>query len=208
MLHIEPFILLRDYGTNTWLLYDDVSLEGVLVDPAAPSEMLLERIKDLNLKIKMIINTHGHGDHIGGNAFFAERLNAPLAIHKDDAAMLTDNLKNLSAYMGSSLPIKAADVLLEDGYTLNLGEHELKVIHTPGHTPGGICLYIDKYLISGDTLFELSIGRTDFPGGSHTDLIRSIREKLFVLPDDVIVFPGHGPQTTIGLEKSNNPFLR
>lgn len=208
MLHIEPFILLRDYGTNTWLLYDDVSLEGVLVDPAAPSEVLLERIKDLNLKIKMIINTHGHGDHIGGNAFFAERLNAPLAIHKDDAAMLTDNLKNLSAYMGSSLPIKAADVLLEDGYTLNLGEYELKVIHTPGHTPGGICLYIDKYLISGDTLFELSIGRTDFPGGSHSGLIRSIREKLFVLPDDVIVFPGHGPQTTIGLEKSNNPFLR
>ena len=208
MLHIEPFILLRDYGTNTWLLYDDVSLEGVLVDPAAPSEVLLERIKDLNLKIKMIINTHGHGDHIGGNAFFAERLNAPLAIHKNDAAMLTDNLKNLSAYMGSSLPIKAADVLLEDGYTLNLGEYELKVIHTPGHTPGGICLYIDKYLISGDTLFELSIGRTDFPGGSHTGLIRSIREKLFVLPDDVIVFPGHGPQTTIGLEKSNNPFLR
>lgn len=208
MLHIEPFILLRDYGTNTWLLYDDVSLEGIVVDPAAPSEVLLERIRDLGLKIKMIINTHGHGDHIGGNSFFAERLNAPLAIHKDDAAMLTDNLKNLSAYMGSSLPIRAADVLLEDGYTLKLGEHELKVIHTPGHTPGGICLHTEKYLISGDTLFELSIGRTDFPGGSHTSLISSIREKLFVLPDDVIVFPGHGPQTTIGLEKANNPFLR
>ncbi len=208
MLHIEPFILLRDYGTNTWLLYDDVSLEGIVVDPAAPSEVLLERIKDLGLKIKMIFNTHGHGDHIAGNAFFAEKLKAPLAIHKDDAAMLTDNHKNLSVFMGSPLPSKEADVLLEDGYTLKLGEYELKVIHTPGHTPGGICLYIDKYLISGDTLFELSIGRTDFPGGSHSGLISSIREKLFVLPDDVIVFPGHGPQTTIGLEKSNNPFLR
>lgn len=208
MLQIEPFILLKDYGTNTWLIYDDVSLEGILVDPAAPSEMLLKRIESLGLKILMIFNTHGHGDHIGGNDYFATHLKASLAIHKDDAAMLIDNRKNLSEYMGSPLNNKAADILLEDGFSMNLAGRELKVIHTPGHTPGGICLLIEKYLISGDTLFELSIGRTDFPGGSHDQIIKSIREKLFILPDDVIVFPGHGPQTTIGLEKSNNPFLR
>ncbi len=208
MIQIESHILLPEYGTNTWLLYDDNSLEGILVDPAAPSEKLFERIHSLALKIKWIFNTHGHGDHIGGNNYFAQKLAAPLAIHQDDAAMLTDNRKNLSEYMGTPLKNVAADLLLEDGQSFPLAEYQIKVIHTPGHTPGCICLYIDKYLISGDTLFELSIGRTDFPGGSHAQIIKSIREKLFILPDDVIVFPGHGPQTTIGLEKSNNPFLR
>lgn len=208
MIQIESHILLPEYGTNTWLLYDDNSLEGILVDPAAPSEKLFERIHSLALKIKWIFNTHGHGDHIGGNNYFAQKLAAPLAIHQDDAAMLTDNRKNLSEYMGTPLKNVAADLMLEDGQSFPLAEYQIKVIHTPGHTPGCICLYIDKYLISGDTLFELSIGRTDFPGGSHAQIIKSIREKLFILPDDVIVFPGHGPQTTIGLEKSNNPFLR
>lgn len=208
MLNIESRILLPSYGTNTWLLYDDLSQEAILVDPAAPSEELLHRISQLGIQITMIFNTHGHGDHIGGNTWFKERLDAPLAIHSADAQMLVDNKKNLSHFLGTPLAEKEADIILEGGEVFKIGNHDLSVIHTPGHTPGCICLYGGKYLISGDTLFEMSIGRTDFPGGSHQQIISSIREKLFVLPDDVVVCPGHGPQTSIGLEKKNNPFLR
>lgn len=208
MIKIEAFDLLPAYGTNTWLLWDDASCEALLVDPAAPSEDLLQRIREGGLKILWVINTHGHGDHIGGNAFFREALNAQLMIHPADAPMLTDNRRNLSEYLGSPLACPAADIAAEDGMTLTLGSHEVCVLHTPGHTPGGICLLAEKFLISGDTLFELSIGRTDLPGGNHAQIIASIREKLFVLPDDTVVFPGHGPRTTIGLEKQNNPFVR
>jgi len=208
MPQIESHILLAEYGTNTWLLYDDAGKEGLLIDPAAPSQQLLNRITSLGLKVVMIVNTHGHGDHIGGNSWFRERLHCQLAIHRLDAPMLTDNRRNFSDYMGNPLSEKSADLLLEDGQIISLGKHDVQVIHTPGHTEGGICLLCDKYLISGDTLFEMSIGRTDFPGGSHKTIIDSIRSRLFVLEDDVIVFPGHGPRTSIGMEKTNKPFLR
>ncbi|MDZ4182749.1 MAG: MBL fold metallo-hydrolase [Candidatus Cloacimonadaceae bacterium] len=208
MLKLESSILLPEYGTNTWLLYDDESHDAILIDPAAPSQALLDRIHALGLKILYFVNTHGHGDHIGGNPFFHNALNAPVAIHAEDARMLIDNRRNLSEYMGTPLSPKAADLILKDADLLKLGNFEIEVIHTPGHTPGCICLHSGKYLISGDTLFELSIGRTDFPGGSHIAIINSIKSRLFVLPEDTIVFPGHGPNTTIGLEKANNPFVR
>ena len=208
MLKIEGHILLPDYGTNTWLLWDDESLEAFLVDPAAPSGDLLKRIRELNLRVSFIINTHGHGDHIGGNAWFKQELSCRVMIHPADAHMLTDNRQNLSEYMGTPLVCQPADVLAEEGMDLSLGKHQVRIIHTPGHTPGCICLLVEKFLISGDTLFELSIGRTDFPGGSHTQIMNSIKHKLFVLPDDTVVFPGHGPRTSIGLEKKNNPFVR
>ncbi|MDY0151318.1 MAG: MBL fold metallo-hydrolase [Candidatus Cloacimonas sp.] len=208
MIKLETYILLQEFQTNTYLLWDDDSKEAILIDPSMPDTKLLDRIRQLQLKVKMVVNTHGHGDHIGGNKYFADALSCPLAIHTDDAAMLTDNKKNFSEFMGSPVPILAAQVLLGDDDEILLGKLILKVIHTPGHTKGGICLWVDKYLISGDTLFEQSIGRTDFPGGNHKAIIKSIVEKLLVLPDDVIVFPGHGPSTTIGLEKANNPFLR
>lgn len=208
MLKIESHILLDYFGTNTWLLWDDVSHQALLIDPASPSNELLERIQALDLQVVCIVNTHGHGDHIGGNGFFRDNLNTRLAIHTADAHMLTDNKKNMSEYMGTPLAALPADLLLDDGDTFSLGEYTVRVIHTPGHTPGCVCLLCEKYLISGDTLFEMSIGRTDFPGGSHAAIISSIRDKLFVLPEDTLVFPGHGPATAIGLEKKNNPFLR
>ncbi|MDP2172883.1 MAG: MBL fold metallo-hydrolase [Candidatus Cloacimonadaceae bacterium] len=208
MLKLESSILLLEYGTNTWLLFDDESREAILVDPAAPSQAFLDRINKDSLKVKYIVNTHGHGDHIGGNPLFHNALHAPIAIHRLDAGMLVNNKKNLSEFMGTPLKGKSADILLDDGDILKLGCFEVKVMHTPGHTPGSICLLCGKYLISGDTLFELSIGRTDFPGGSHTMIINSIKSRLFTLPEDTIVFPGHGPATSIGLEKANNPFVR
>ncbi|MDD2229292.1 MAG: MBL fold metallo-hydrolase [Candidatus Cloacimonetes bacterium] len=208
MIKIESSILLPEFQTNTWLLWDTVSLEALLIDPSAASETLLNSIKDKHLKVKMIVNTHGHGDHIGGNAFFAEALKCPCAIHALDADMLVDNKKNFSDMMGYKLSLKPAEHILEDGEIIKLGEIDVKVIHTPGHTPGGICLLTGKYLVSGDTLFEQSIGRTDLPGGSNAAIQKSIKEKLFCLDDDTLVFPGHGPTTSIGLEKANNPFVQ
>ena len=207
MLKIEGYILLPDFETNTWLLWDEDSREAILVDPAAPSPDLLKRIEELKLKVKYIINTHGHMDHIGGNSWFKNHLSAPLMIHSADAPMLVNSAMNLSLYVGNPVSSAPPDVLLEDGMELSLGKYPVKVIHTPGHTPGGICLLADKFLISGDTLFEQSIGRTDLQGGNHQQIINSIKNKLFVLPDDVIVFPGHGPRTSIGMEKKNNPFV-
>ncbi|MFO8145334.1 MAG: MBL fold metallo-hydrolase [Candidatus Syntrophosphaera sp.] len=207
MLKIEVAYLLPEFGTNTWLLWDEDSRQALLIDPAAPSMELLGRIRELDLKVKLIVNTHGHGDHIGGNLWFRDQLDAKILIHAEDAAMLKDNRKNLSEYMEAPLPSHSADILAEDGMMIDLGGHQISVLHTPGHTPGCICLLAGRILISGDTLFEQSIGRTDLPGGSHDQIIRSIKEKLFVLPDDTVVFPGHGPRTSIGMEKKNNPFV-
>ncbi len=208
MLKTEQHILFPLFATNTWLVYDDESKEAILIDPAAVSKELVEHIKALKLQLKYIVNTHGHGDHIGGNSFFHKAMNAPVAIHEADAFMLIDNNKNMSAFMEMPVDLKAADVMLKEGDMINLGRYNLTVIHTPGHTRGGICLYGEKHLFAGDTLFEQSIGRTDFPGGSHADLTNSIKTKLFCLPDDTIVFPGHGPKTTIGIEKKINPFIK
>ncbi len=208
MLKIHSYILLPVYLTNTWLLWDDTTLDAILVDPSAPSMELIDHIKDHELKVTRIVLTHGHGDHIGGIPYFKHQLKCPVSIHYLDADMLIDNKKNLSEYMGSPLDPAPADILLNDEDIIEMGSHQIRVIHTPGHTPGGICLLADKFLISGDTLFEQSIGRTDFPKGSHEQIIHSIKTKLFPLPKDTIVFPGHGAKTSIGMEIMNNPFVR
>jgi len=206
MLQIASYILLPSFQTNTWLLWDNESGDAILIDPAAPDRALAAKLEQL--KVHAIVNTHGHADHIGGNSYFKNICKCPVMIHSADALMLTSSKKNLSAYMDSPIEAPAADRILNDGDTIAMGNLQIKVIHTPGHTPGSICLLVQKYLISGDTLFEQSIGRTDFPGGSHSAIIASILDKLFILPDDTIVYPGHGPRTSIGLEKTNNPFVR
>ncbi|MBM4404325.1 MAG: MBL fold metallo-hydrolase [Candidatus Cloacimonetes bacterium] len=207
MIEVKNYVLLPGYETNTWLVYDANSRQGILIDPAAPSDELLNQISELHLSISHIVNTHGHGDHIGGNSFFAEGLGALIAIHELDAPMLRDERRNFSIYFNTPIRSKAADQLLRDGDFISIGKHLLTVIHTPGHTPGGICLYHDRLLFSGDTLFEQSIGRTDLPGGSHDRIVQSIRHRLYILPDETVVYPGHGPKTSIRIEKRINPFV-
>ena len=194
---------------NCYIIYDEQSLEGIIVDPGDEADRILETVHNLNLTIKYIINTHGHADHIGANKELGEKLQAKLAIHADDAAMLTDPQLNLSVagYMGRIIISQPADILLHEKDIISFGNCRFKVIHTPGHTPGGICLVGEGIVISGDSLFAGSIGRTDFPTGSLTDLVSSLKEKIMTLDPAMQVFPGHGGTSVIGWEKQNNPYL-
>ena len=194
---------------NCYIIYDEKSLEGIIVDPGDEADRILTAVKNLNLTIKYIVNTHAHADHIGANKEIGEKLKAKLAVHADDAAMLTDPQLNLSVagYMGRLIISQPADILLHEGDIIVFGNCEFKVVHTPGHTPGGICLVGENVVISGDSLFAGSIGRTDFLTGSMTDLISSLKEKIMTLDPNMQVFPGHGGTTNIGWEKQNNPYL-
>ncbi len=197
MMAVNCYIV-RWRGTN----------EAFVIDPGEEASRILDLLIKHSLTVKAIINTHGHGDHIGANAELIKTTGAPLWIGKRDADMLTDTDKNLSRPLGLSILSPPADRLLEEGDVLKLGEGELRIIEAPGHSNGSICLIGDGFAIVGDVLFAGSIGRTDFPGGSMVMLLKNIREKLFTLNDDVLVFPGHGPNTTIGDEKRDNPFLQ
>lgn len=199
------FDLLPSYGTNTYLLWDEGSLDALLIDMAAPSQKVVEFISQNHLNLKIIVCTHGHADHIGGVKYLRELTDSQVAIHKDDAHMLKDANDNLSAHIGNALTAGKADMLLHDGDDLRFGKESLRVIHTPGHTRGSICLLRKPYLFSGDTLFQFDIGRTDLPGGNQDSIINSIRKKLFVLDDKIMVLPGHGPSTSIEDEKAGNP---
>jgi glyoxylase-like metal-dependent hydrolase (beta-lactamase superfamily II) len=207
-MKFEQFVLLKDFETNTYLLWDEKSLEAMLLDPGAPGEQVVKSITDKKLTLKYIVNTHGHGDHIGGNRYFKGKYpEAKLCIHQDDEPMLYKADLNLSLYYEKTTVSPPAEVILEDGMSLFLGKEEVKVIHTPGHTKGGVCLLTGTLLFSGDTLFAENVGRTDLPGGSFSDLAASIKNKLFSLEGMVLVLPGHGEQTTIGEEKEYNPYV-
>ncbi len=207
MLKYSRHILIDSFGTNSYLVWDDDSKEAMLIDPAAPNRNLLDLIKKQKLRLSYIVLTHGHADHLGGVGYFYEELKPKVLIHALDAAMLPDPDLNLSVMMGQYVIAPEADVKLKDGDTITLGSKVIEVLHTPGHTKGGICLKHDKLLFSGDTLFQMGIGRTDLPGGSMEALGKSIKNKLFSLAEDTIVLPGHGGKTTIGDEEVANPYL-
>ena len=196
------------FQENCYLYACPQTLEAVIIDPGDEAERILERIAELKFIPKYIINTHGHIDHIGAIDAVSAVYPVPLAIHPDDVHMYTD--EHVARMYGRRAPLveRKPDILLKEGDTISFGSLTLEVLHTPGHTPGGVCLVSPPYCVfSGDTLFYRSIGRTDFEGGNYEQLIRSIREKLYTLDEDLVVFPGHEIPTTILEEKHENPFV-
>ena len=181
-------------AANCYILGCEETKEAVMIDPGGDALGLLSKIKKLDLNIKYIILTHGHYDHTGAINEIKEKTNAPIAIHKLDKKILEDENKS-------------ADMYLKDGDELYIGSIKLKIIHTPGHSPGGISILMDGAIFTGDTLFAGSIGRTDFYKGDMEQILSSIKNKLFLLPEETKVYPGHGPASTIGSEKNTNPFF-
>jgi len=197
------------FAANCYLVSCQETKEAVLIDPGAEAKKILQIVKEAGVTVKYVLNTHGHIDHMGADAEVSQALGAPLYIHEGDKALIENPRDDLAAYQGVAKPAKA-DGFLRDGEIISFGKAQLKVLATPGHSPGSVCFYNEKekVLFSGDTLFAGSIGRTDFPGGSFPQIISSIKEKLLVLPEDTVVLPGHGPATTIAAEKQYNPFLQ
>ena len=195
-------------GANCYIVADEVSKEAVAIDPGGDADDILTFLRERGLTLVAIINTHGHFDHIGANAELKAATGAPLLIHTDDAELLTDSRLNYSHLTSERRDGPPADRLLRDGDEIAVGGLALKVIHTPGHTRGSICLLCGDHLFSGDTLFAGSIGRTDLYGGDQEAIQRSLQERLLPLPEELRVHPGHGPETTIGREKAGNPYFR
>lgn len=202
------------FQENTYVVWDEATMEAAIVDCGAlfpQEEAKIEAfVSDNNLKVKYILNTHLHLDHCFGNAWAAERYGILPMAHEEDETLLA-RMGEQARMFGLPFEVKTEKLggYLKDDDVLTLGENKIEVIHTPGHSRGGLCFYIPSagWIISGDSLFEGSIGRTDLEGGSYATLIKSITERLMTLPEETVVYPGHGPYTTIGDEKRMNPFL-
>ncbi len=194
-----------------YLVGDPITGDALVIDPADDVKRIIAEAKKNNLRINYIINTHGHVDHIGGNAEMQKATGAKIVVHEDDAIMLTSTPAMMLRMFGAKAS-PPADILVKDGDIISVGNVELKVIHTPGHSPGGISLYTPGYVFTGDTLFVEAVGRTDLPGGSWQIMYKSIQDKLFTLPENTKVMPGHNygrtPTSTIFHEKNNNPSVR
>lgn len=206
-LRIENLVL-GQVATNTYLAMNEETKELFLVDPADRADRLEQKIQEMGGTPVAILLTHGHFDHVGAVEALRSKYEVPVYAMEAEAEVLASQSLNLSGMFGCPLTLKA-DVLLKDGEKICLAGREITAFHTPGHTQGGACYYLleDDILFSGDTLFQESVGRSDFPTGSMATLVRSIREKLLVLPEDTRVLPGHNGETTIGHEKRYNPFL-
>lgn len=192
---------------NCFILADEKTRDAVVIDPGDDTGEILRIIKEKGLKVKYIVNTHAHFDHVGANKAIKDATGAELLLHEADAPVLATVTKQSRSFGMNTLPSPQPDRLLKHGDVITAGEVSLKVLHTPGHTPGGISLVEQGIVFTGDSLFAGSIGRTDFPGGDLKTLLRAIKDNLMILPDDTKVFSGHGPASTIGDERRENPFL-
>jgi len=191
---------------NCYILECEETRAAMVIDPGSDAARIISVINSHSLRVRYIVNTHAHVDHIAANSDLKEKTSASLCIHSADADILLDSQRNLSFFVGIPVSSPAPDRLLEDDDILEAGTLHLKVMHTPGHSPGSICLLGGKCIFTGDLLFAGGIGRYDFPGSSYTTLMSSLR-KVITLDDGFIVYPGHGPATTIGDERRTNPFL-
>lgn len=204
-------IVSQPFEENTYIVWRDGRTDALVIDPGLEPDLVLECLAEHGLTPAAILNTHGHADHIGGNAALKQAFpQAPLVIGEHEAEMLTDAWANLSAVFGMPVTSPPADRTVAAGEILDLAGIPLEVRHIPGHSPGHVVLIHHGKpceVFGGDVLFRGSIGRFDFPGGSHTQLVTGIHEQLFTLPDDTLVYPGHGPVTTTGHEKRTNPFV-
>ena len=192
---------------NCFIVGCQETMQAAIIDPGDEADKILQSVADSNLEVKTIINTHGHFDHVSANKGIHAATKAPILIHALDAPMLEHISASAANWGLSAENSPVPDRTLNDGDTIVFGNITLNVLHTPGHTPGGISLFTEGHVFVGDTLFAGSIGRTDFPGGDFATLKSSIQDKLFTLGDDVRVYTGHGPETTIGHEKQHNPFV-
>lgn len=193
---------------NCYIVYDENSKKALIVDPGAEAEHIIAMIEKESLQPQLIVNTHGHWDHVGAVAELKEKYGIPFYLHADDEEWLREPLCRLLGQ--GTTPAVTVDHTIDDGTVLMLGDEPLRVIHTPGHTEGGCVLWLEKadVAFTGDTLFKGTIGRTDFPGGSYEDILTSVQQKLAALPDQCVVYPGHGPKSTMAWERAHNPYMR
>lgn len=193
---------------NCYLVGCRQKKDALVIDPGDDADAVISLVERLDLTVKAIVLTHGHWDHAGAVGTLQERIAAPLLCHQDEEMLLADPRSNLAVFLDRTCdhPL-CPDRLLRHGDTVRAGRFTFRILHTPGHTPGGICLHGNGVVFTGDTLFAGAVGRTDLPGGDYVKLIRSIHEQLLPLDDETKVYPGHGPATTIGTERRENPYL-
>jgi len=211
MIQIKTLVF-NQFQVNTYILWDETG-EALIIDPgcvdAYEEKQLTDFIEFNHLKIVRLFNTHPHIDHIAGNKFVAEHFNIGLEIHKESMNILKSVYGYAAAFGFPEVEVVEPSAYIEEGDLISFGNSEMKVLYTPGHSDGSVCFYVEKdnLVIVGDVIFRESIGRADFPTGNIFNLKKNIRTKLFVLPDETVVYPGHGPSTTIGYEKKHNPFM-
>lgn len=194
-------LVVGDYGTNCYILIDEQSMQCAVIDPGGDASNIVKSIEDSKCKVKYILLTHGHMDHTGAVLEIKNKYNVPVVISEKDYKMVQQRTF-VYGNIGNEIPL-----YIKDNQVFEIGNIKLKAIYTPGHTPGGVSFLTDGVIFSGDTLFQGSIGRTDFPGGDFKAIIDSIKTKIMILPEDTVVLSGHGPKTSVGEEKKYNPFL-